>query len=273
MVIARASAGLSATQVRARARVRDNGRVRRSASDDTGRRSSKSAAKGTKPDRRGPGRPRAAPIGQQRQLILDSARRVFAEHDYHGTSIDRVAKEAGVARQLVYSLYGGKNELFIAVVDDACEQMIHQMTTGVVLGPGATPRRLIAGRIKALFDFIDQHPDVAAIIRIAEYGGFGPAKSEVTAGRRRIEEGIAALFSEAWRTDARITPEASRLLGLAALSVVEAVGFRRPSEPAWETTSTIAMLTELLYGGVLRLDERRSEIESFGSAGPGKPPI
>jgi AcrR family transcriptional regulator len=220
-----------------------------------------SGAAGDPPKRR-PGRPRSAPIEEQRALILTCARRVFAEHDYHGTSIERVAREAGVARQLVYSLYGGKDELFIAVVDDACLRMIEEMTHG--LGPETPPHELIQSRVGALFDFINANPELAAIIRIAEYGGFGPAKSEVTVGRRRIEDSLAALFADSWRTGTDLAPEAARMLALITLSLVEAVGFRQPGEPTWDTEQTVGFLTEFLFGAIVHLEVRRTELEQFG---------
>lgn len=213
--------------------------------------------------RRGPGRPRSAPIEEQRETILNAARTVFAAHDYYGTSIERVAREAGVARQLVYSLFGGKDELFIAVVDDACVRVIETMTTG--LGSDAPARKLIRSRVTALFEIIERQPEIAAIIRIAEYGGFGPAKEEVARGRRRIEDSLASLFSASWGTGlADPTPEASRLLSLISLSMVEAVGFRQPSEPAWDAEGTIDFLTEFILGAVAHLEVRRTDLESFG---------
>lgn len=200
-------------------------------------------------------------------MILRSARAVFAEHDYHGTSIDRVARQAGVARQLVYSLFGGKDELFIAVVDDSCRSAIDQVTEQMLVsGPSAAPRELIGACVRALFEFIGNRPEDAAILRIAEYGGFGPAKSEVVMARRRIEEGLAETFSVAWQGSSELAPQAARLLALLALSMVEAVGFRQPSEPEWDADATVKFLTEFLLGGMLRLDFRRGEIESFGTA-------
>ncbi|MBI2706035.1 MAG: TetR/AcrR family transcriptional regulator [Actinobacteria bacterium] len=217
-----------------------------------------------RPAKRRPGRPRAAPIEQQREMILNSARAVFAAHDYYGTSIERVAREAGVARQLVYSLFGSKDGLFIAVVDDACARVIESMTTR--LASDAPPRELISSRVNALFALIEREPEVAAIIRIAEYGGFGPAKQDVANGRRRIEDSLASLFATAWRGGhANPTPEAARALSLITLSMVEAVGFRQPSEPAWDTGSTIELLTEFIFGAIAHLEVQRAALESFGT--------
>ena len=52
-----------------------------------------------------PGRPRALPVAEQRRLVIDAALSVFAADGYNGTTIERVAREAGTARSSVYELF------------------------------------------------------------------------------------------------------------------------------------------------------------------------
>src|SRR5829696_6952797 len=76
----------------------------------------------TAPAPRRPGRPRALPVEEQRRVVVDAARRVFAREGYNGATIERVAREAGTARSSVYELFAGKDELFVAVVQDSAER-------------------------------------------------------------------------------------------------------------------------------------------------------
>ena len=66
---------------------------------------------------------RAQPLAAQRQAVLDAARHQFADYGFHGTTIERVAKDAGIPRPTVYELFGGKDELF-AVVEDAAARVV-----------------------------------------------------------------------------------------------------------------------------------------------------
>ena len=50
------------------------------------------------------------------EAILDAATRVFLRNGYSETSVVVIAAEAGVAKQTVYNHFGGKEELFKAVV-------------------------------------------------------------------------------------------------------------------------------------------------------------
>lgn len=217
------------------------------------------------PPARRPGRPRRLPIDEQRRVVLEAARRLFAEHDFHGTSIEAVAREAGVARPLVYELYGGKSELFVAVVDDAVERMIARFTDQDVVLAERSIRARVRAPVAAWFDFIRDQPDVAAMVRIAEYGGFGPAKSEIAAGRQRIEDGLAAVYQLAWEPFAPITLEAARLLALLTLSAVEAVGFRQVAEPLWPRDATIDFVTEFIVGGMAALGAGDGMVTTFGA--------
>ncbi|MEZ0362357.1 TetR family transcriptional regulator [Mycobacterium sp. pUA109] len=72
------------------------------------------SAKGTPPS--GPRRGRRPGPNTSRQTILDAARARFASDGFAGTTIRRVAADAGVDASLVMQFFGSKNELFAAVM-------------------------------------------------------------------------------------------------------------------------------------------------------------
>lgn len=226
---------------------------------------------GTETTRRPPGRPRRAPVEEQRQQILAAARHLFAEHDFYGTSIEAVAREAGVARPLVYELFGGKSELFVAVVDDAVSRMIDRFAGEDPVTDQLSLTDRVRGPVTAWFDFIRDQPDVAAMVRIAEYGGLGPAKSEVAAGRQRIEDGLAAVYELLWEPLGGVTTETARLLALMTLSLTEAVGFRQESEPAWDRAEAVDLVTSFIVGGLVGVDRTGPLARSFGEPRVGGP--
>ncbi len=53
----------------------------------------------------------------QRRRILDAATRIFTQRHFSGTSLDLVAREAGVTKRTIYALVGDKTALFRAVCD------------------------------------------------------------------------------------------------------------------------------------------------------------
>jgi AcrR family transcriptional regulator len=70
-----------------------------------------------KPPRRYDASRRQAQARETRLRVLQSARELFVERGYAGTSMSDVAGAAGVAVQTVYTLVGGKAALLKTVVD------------------------------------------------------------------------------------------------------------------------------------------------------------
>ena len=65
---------------------------------------------------------RAESKAATRSELLDTARRVFVERGYHGASLDLVAREAGYTKGAVYSAFGSKGQMFLAVWEREVEQ-------------------------------------------------------------------------------------------------------------------------------------------------------
>lgn len=62
-----------------------------------------------------------------RAALLAAARTVFLRAGYHGATVDAVAGEAGFTIGAVYSQFGGKAELFLALLEQRIEERIRQI--------------------------------------------------------------------------------------------------------------------------------------------------
>ncbi|WP_100642670.1 TetR/AcrR family transcriptional regulator [Alteromonas facilis] len=65
------------------------------------------------------GRPKSE---EKRQAIMACASRLFLSNGFTNTSMDLVAKEAGVSKQTVYSHFRNKDDLYTAVIDAKCRE-------------------------------------------------------------------------------------------------------------------------------------------------------
>lgn len=52
-----------------------------------------------------------------RELLLEAAAAVFGREGFEGASVEEVAEEAGFSKGAVYSNFGGKDDLFLALLD------------------------------------------------------------------------------------------------------------------------------------------------------------
>ncbi len=55
--------------------------------------------------------------GERREEILDAANALFAERGYDEVSVEEIASSAGVTRGLVHHYFGGRKEVYIALLE------------------------------------------------------------------------------------------------------------------------------------------------------------
>lgn len=84
---------------------------------------------------------------QTRAAVLDAAQGLFAELGWAGTSMRRVAEEAGVSMETVYAGFGSKRHLLAAVMDvavvgDDLPMPLAQRDIALVLGVGTLKERV-----------------------------------------------------------------------------------------------------------------------------------
>jgi AcrR family transcriptional regulator len=61
---------------------------------------------------------RAEQNERNRALVLEAARRVFLARGYHAATVEEIADEAGFSRGVVYSRFGTKADMFLALLTD-----------------------------------------------------------------------------------------------------------------------------------------------------------
>src|SRR5712672_1119358 len=81
----------------------------------------------TTADRRCRGRPQVRPDDETRQLIYEAARHEFAGSGYAATSIETVARRAGVSTKTLYRLIPNKAALFEGMVSDRIDRFVSEV--------------------------------------------------------------------------------------------------------------------------------------------------
>jgi TetR/AcrR family fatty acid metabolism transcriptional regulator len=70
---------------------------------------------------------RHAPPEARRAQILEAAMRCFAERGYHATTMDDLARDAGLSKGSLYWHYEGKEDVFLAVAEHVCERLLEAL--------------------------------------------------------------------------------------------------------------------------------------------------
>lgn len=94
-----------------------------------------------------------------KRKILDSAVIEFAAHGPDGTTIERIARAAGVNKERVYNYFGGKRELFTFVL----REELAKVASDVPVDSFATEDvGDYAGRV---YDYHRAHPELGRLLR------------------------------------------------------------------------------------------------------------
>ncbi len=96
-----------------------------------------------------------------KQLIAKAAIAEFGENGFAGARTDRIARRAGVNKQLIYYYYGSKAKLFEAVTEVAVQDFSLE---GISPSSQASATEKLRTHLKFLFDGIRARPDLAALL-------------------------------------------------------------------------------------------------------------
>ena len=85
--------------------------------------------------------PSRLPAPQRRRQLLDRALPLFAAQGFHGTSMDQVARAAGVTKPVLYQHFGSKRCLYLELVDDVGTRIEEAIAKAVAQADG--PRQQV----------------------------------------------------------------------------------------------------------------------------------
>jgi AcrR family transcriptional regulator len=91
--------------------------------------------------------------GQRREQILDAANALFSERAYDEVSIEDIASSADVTRGLVHHYFGGRKEVYIALLERLGAQREERLRPPV----GRSPRARLADSVSRWLDWTEQN--------------------------------------------------------------------------------------------------------------------
>jgi AcrR family transcriptional regulator len=125
-----------------------------------------------------------------RKLVADAATAEFAEHGYAGARTERIAKQAGVNKQLLFYYFGSKAGLYRGILDAAAEELRAAVTSGTSIEFSATES--LRSRLKAVFEALAGSPHLA---RLVVRGAFDADSEAADRPIREITTELARVIS------------------------------------------------------------------------------
>jgi AcrR family transcriptional regulator len=181
----------------------------------------------------------------RRAELIAIGRKLFADTSYDALSMDDIARQAHVAKGLIYYYFQSKRGYYLAIIQDSVAGLVTLAASGVELPPAARVYRTIDSYLRYA-----EHNQAA--YRAIISGGVG-FDAEVHAIRDGVREAIVATLAEGAYGRRDITPLARMgLLGwVCAVEGATLDWIDRPGLPR----ETMSDLLVRMLGGALRAIE------------------
>ncbi len=99
---------------------------------------------------------------ERRRLIEEAATELFAERGYGATTLEEIAKRAGVTKPLLYQHFASKKALHFALLSRHRDELLGQLAEGMQ-APGSLSERI--ARVTAdWFAYVEEHPFAWAML-------------------------------------------------------------------------------------------------------------
>src|SRR3954468_15463701 len=94
----------------------------------------------------------------RRDQILDVTEAIVEVAGFHAVSIDRVAREAGITRPVVYTHFGDREGLLHALVDRGNQRTLAALARIVPTEPGGEPADVLLGSLERYLETVREDP-------------------------------------------------------------------------------------------------------------------
>ena len=175
---------------------------------------------------------RAERSAQTRAELMASARQLFLRHGFHACSLELVAEEAGFTIGAVYSRFGSKADLFLAILDDHTDQLVAQVARVAGLDqPLGDRAELLAGRRMGL---LERERDWFPLV--LEFWSHAARderlRRELGARHERLVAAYAGLIEADYARLGLPLPLAPEVLARAVVAMGNGVALERLADPA-----------------------------------------
>ena len=209
----------------------------------------------------------AVPVGkreqtkvQNRTMILEAARRVFAELGYGATTVRDIIRATPLASGTFYNYFKSKEEVFQAIRDDAALAIRPRLREERV--KARTVEEFITGTFRTFFEFVVSDADAFhAIRRNTDTIRVRMDTPEVIAGFEELREDLETAIARGV-----FPPVDADYLMAAIVGVAFEVADRMVNREGRDPAGAAMFATALFMGGVRTLPHRTMPKQSTGTA-------
>ena len=162
------------------------------------------------------GRPARLPRSARRKQLLAAAQEVFVAHGYHSAAMDDIAERAGVSKPVLYQHFPGKLELYLALLDTHCDNLVAKVREAMAATNDNWER--VNGAVRAYFDFVDHESGAFRLVFESDLRNEPAVRERV----ERVERECVAAISDTIISSTGVERSRAELLASGLVGAAEA---------------------------------------------------
>jgi AcrR family transcriptional regulator len=133
-----------------------------------------------------------------RARILQAARKIFAQHGYHGATIGEIAAEAGLSNGAVYYNFANKEDLFLALLGQWRTELIADVQTAVGRPGSAGPEHSFQDEMRHVIGTLKRRREWRLLLfEFVTYAARNPEfRERFAAGRQNFKAALASALAD-----------------------------------------------------------------------------
>jgi AcrR family transcriptional regulator len=164
------------------------------------------------------------PIGVRREQVLDAALRLISEHGYGSASMEAIAREADLAKPVVYKAYPGLGPLLQALLQREEERAFSTLSEVMLRPTDADPIGILLSWLDRLAHAVVDNPGPWRLILIPPDETPALVREHVQAGRELALQLLGSLIGEVVDRRASHVPIDQELFAHVILAAAEHLG-------------------------------------------------
>jgi AcrR family transcriptional regulator len=151
----------------------------------------------------------------RRRQLLDAATAVFVARGYHAAAMDEIAERAGVSKPVLYQHFPGKQELYLALLDESVDRLV-EAVTGAIRATSDNRERVNA-TFAAYFGYVAEHSGTFKLVFESDLTSDPSVRDKLAEAERTC----AQLISQVIKDDAGLADDEAYLLSIGLLGMAQ----------------------------------------------------
>ncbi|WP_372729687.1 TetR/AcrR family transcriptional regulator [Nocardioides sp.] len=155
------------------------------------------------------------PRNERRTQLLSSALEVFVAQGYHAAAMDDIAERAGVSKPVLYQHFPGKLDLYLALLDASCDQIIENCR--IALASTHDNKLRVEATMQAFFEYVAGDTGAFRLVFESDLTSEPAVREQV----ERVTTECAAMIAHVIHDDTGLPDPASRLLAVSLVGMAQ----------------------------------------------------